>query len=99
MGKVKKLIGVNEDIQCKTVIIIEDIVDTGITAENIINQIKSFKPVEIKIASLFFKPETFTKDFEIDYLGMKIPDYFIVGYGLDYKGIGRNLSDIYKLTD
>jgi len=98
-GTVKRLIGVNEELQGKTIVIVEDIVDTGITTENIIRQLKGYDPDSIKIASLFFKPQSFTKNYKIDYLGMEIPNYFIIGYGLDYKGMGRNLKNIYKLID
>ena len=98
-GTVKRLIGINEDIKDKTVLIVEDIVDTGITADNIIKQLKGYEPEEIKIATLFFKPDSFIKDYKIDYLGIEIPDFFIVGFGLDYKGFGRNLKSIYKLID
>ena len=96
-GKVNKLIGINENLRNKTVIILEDIVDTGITLENIINQINEFEPNEIKIATLFFKSEVYQKKIQIDYIGMKIPDKFIVGYGLDYEGYGRNLEDVYTV--
>lgn len=98
-GKVNKLIGINENLKNKTVIILEDIVDTGITLENIINQINEFEPNEIKIATLFFKSETYQKKIQIDYIGMKIPDKFIVGYGLDYEGYGRNLEDVYTIIN
>ena len=98
-GTVKRLIGVNEELKGKTVVIVEDIVDTGITTENIIRQLKGYDPISIKVASLFFKPQSFTKNYKIDYLGMEIPNEFIIGYGLDYMGMGRNLKNIYKLID
>lgn len=98
-GTVKRLIGINEDLKNKTVVIIEDIVDTGITTENIIKQLKGYEAKEIKIATLFFKPDSFTKNYKIDYSGMEIQNNFIVGFGLDYKGIGRNLKHIYKLIE
>ncbi len=75
----------------------EDIVDTGITIEQILGQLKSFEPASVKVASLLFKPEAYQKDFKIDYIGMEIPNDFIVGYGLDYDGLGRNFADIYTL--
>jgi hypoxanthine phosphoribosyltransferase len=97
-GKVKRLIGINEDIANKTVVIIEDIVDTGITLEQIIKQLKGYDPADIKVATLLFKPEAFQKDIDIDYIGFSIPPEFIIGYGLDYDGLARNLPNIYKLV-
>lgn len=97
-GKVKRLIGINEDIANKTVVIIEDIVDTGITLEQIIKQLKGYDPADIKVATLLFKPEAYQKDFDIDYIGFSIPPDFIIGYGLDYDGLARNLPHIYKLA-
>ena len=96
-GAVRQLIGVNEAIEGRDVIVLEDIVDTGITLEQILGQLKSFEPASVKVASLLFKPEAYQKDLTIDYIGMDIPNDFIVGYGLDYDGLGRNLADIYTL--
>ncbi|PIV58047.1 MAG: hypoxanthine phosphoribosyltransferase [Bacteroidetes bacterium CG02_land_8_20_14_3_00_31_25] len=97
-GVVKSLIGINENIKGKTVVVLEDIIDTGETLENIINQLKSYEPEEIKIATFLFKPLAFTKSFKIDYIGLEVPNDFIVGYGLDYNGFGRNHSEIYSLV-
>ncbi len=97
-GSVRQLIGVNESIEGRDVIVLEDIVDTGITIEQILGQLKSFEPASVKVASLLFKPEAYQKDFKIDYIGMEIPNDFIVGYGLDYDGLGRNFPDIYTLV-
>src|SRR6056297_183479 len=96
-GKVKRLIVINEDIADKTVIIIEDIVDSGLTLEQIIKQLRGYDPADIKVATLLYKPEAYTKDFDIDYVGFSIPPDFIIGYGLDYDGLGRNLPHIYKV--
>ncbi|MCB2194509.1 MAG: hypoxanthine phosphoribosyltransferase [Bacteroidetes bacterium] len=96
-GAVRQLIGVNEAIEGRDVIVLEDIVDTGITLEQILGQLKSFEPASVRVASLLFKPEAYQKDLHIDYIGMEIPNDFIVGYGLDYDGLGRNLPDIYTL--
>lgn len=96
-GTVKRLIGINEDLAGKTVIVLEDIVDTGITIDNIIKQLKGYEPADIKIATLLFKPKAIKTDTKIDYVGMEIPNDFIVGYGLDYDGFGRNLKHIYKI--
>ena len=96
-GKVKRLIGINENIENKTVVILEDIIDTGITMESILKQLRGYEPKSIKIATLLYKPDAFLKDFKIDYIGLSIPNEFIVGYGLDYNGYGRNLKDIYTV--
>lgn len=98
-GSVKQLIGLNEDIEGRTVVILEDIVDTGITIENILEQLKKLNPKEIKIATLLLKPESLQKDVQLDYIGLEIPNDFIVGYGLDYNGHGRNLINIYSVIN
>jgi hypoxanthine phosphoribosyltransferase len=97
-GKVKELIGWNEDITGKTVVVLEDIVDTGYTLERVVGELKLRKAADIKICTLLFKPEAYLKDIPIDYIGFEIPNSFVVGYGLDYDGYGRNLKAIYKLT-
>lgn len=97
-GTVKRLIGINEDIYRKTVVILEDIVDTGITLENIIKQLKGYEPEEIRVATMLFKPGAYTKDLKLDYVGIEIPNDFVLGYGLDYKGYGRNLDDLYRVV-
>jgi hypoxanthine phosphoribosyltransferase len=96
-GKVKSLIGLNESITGRHVIIVEDIIDTGITMENLLHQMAELHPVDVSISTLLFKPKAFQKDFKIHYVGIEIPNDFIVGYGLDYDGFARNLPDIYKL--
>ncbi|HAF28837.1 MAG TPA: hypoxanthine phosphoribosyltransferase [Bacteroidales bacterium] len=98
-GAVRQLIGVNEAIEGRDVIVLEDIVDTGITLEQILGQLKSFEPASVRVATLLFKPEAYLKDLKIDYVGMEIPNDFIIGYGLDYDGLGRNLADIYTLIN
>lgn len=95
---VKKLIGVNEDLTDRTVIILEDIIDTGNTLCEIYDIFRNQPIKELKIATLFFKPDVFKKELHINYFGKNIEDKFIVGYGLDYDGLGRNLKDIYQLT-
>lgn len=97
-GKVKRLIGINENIENKTVVVLEDIIDSGITMDYILKQLRGYEPKEIKIATLLYKPAAFIKDFKIDYVAIEIPNEFIVGYGLDYDGFGRNLKDIYTLV-
>jgi hypoxanthine phosphoribosyltransferase len=96
-GEVKQLIGLNENVKGRTVVILEDIVDTGITIDNILTQLNGMEPAEIKIATLLLKPDALVKKVQLDYIGLEIPNDFIVGYGLDYNGQGRNLIDIYTL--
>lgn len=98
-GTVKRLIGINEDIHNKTVVILEDIVDTGVTLDNIIKQLKGYEPAEIRVATMLFKPESYTKDLKLDYVGIEIPSDFVLGYGLDYQGYGRNLADLYRVVE
>lgn len=98
-GKVKEIIGLNQDIKGRDIIVVEDIVDTGVTMENLLADLQTMKPNSISIATLLFKPASFTKDYKVHYTGFEIPNDFIVGYGLDYDQLGRNLSDIYIITD
>lgn len=98
-GSVKELIGLNEDLTGRTVVVLEDIVDSGITIDKTIEQIKTKNPLEIKIATLLLKPDALRVQVPLDYIGIEIPNDFIVGYGLDYNGRGRNLIDIYKVTE
>ncbi|WP_316636372.1 hypoxanthine phosphoribosyltransferase [uncultured Flavobacterium sp.] len=96
---VKELIGINQDLSGRSVILIEDIVDTGNTVEELKRMFKQQNVKHFKIATLFFKPEAYKKDIKIDYIGIRIPNKFIVGYGLDYNGLGRNLAEVYKLAE
>ena len=96
-GKVTELIGLNDDIAGRTVVIVEDIVDTGKTLECIIDQLNRHKPKQIKIATLLLKPGTFNGNTNLDYVGIEIANDFIVGYGLDYNEQGRNFEGIYKI--
>ncbi len=98
-GKVKQLVGLNEDLEGKTVVILEDIIDTGNTLGEIYKIFEDKGLKKLKIATLFFKPDVFKKDLPIDYIGLSIPDKFIVGYGLDYNGLGRQLPNIYQVTE
>ena len=97
-GNVKQLGGINENLEGRTIVILEDIIDTGNTLEEIYTIFRDKKIKQLKIATLFFKPDVFRKSLPIDYIGLSVPDKFIVGYGLDYNGLGRNLADIYQLT-
>lgn len=96
-GQMKQLIGLNEDLKDRTVVILEDIVDTGYTLETLRAQIMKMAPAEMKVATLLFKPEAYTRDIPIDYAGFEVPNHFLVGYGLDYDGLGRNMEDIFVL--
>jgi len=98
-GNVKQLIGLNQDIKDRHVIIMEDIVDTGITLETIMRQLSGYQPASVKIVTLLFKPDSYEKDIPLDYVGFSIPNDFILGYGLDYDGYGRNTEDIYKIVE
>jgi hypoxanthine phosphoribosyltransferase len=97
-GVVKELIGWNEDLSGLTVVVIEDIIDTGGTIEQIVKELVVRKAGEVKIATCFFKPDVYSEDIEIDYIGFEIPDDFIIGYGLDFNGFGRNLPSVYSLV-
>ena len=96
-NQVTELIGLSQDLTGRTVIVIEDIVDTGHTIEKLKDLFKKQNVKHFKIATLFLKPDAYKKDIKLDYVGIRIPDKFIVGYGLDYDGLGRNLSSVYQL--
>jgi adenylate kinase len=96
---IKHLIGLNENVSGRTVVIIEDIIDTGNTLESIYDIFRNKGVKDLRIATLFHKPEAFNKDLKIDYIGLKIPNKFIVGYGLDYNGLGRDLPEIYQIKN
>ncbi len=96
-GKVKQLLGINEELSGRTIVVLEDIIDTGTTLQKIHEILGEEKLKDFKIVTLFFKPDVFRKELHIDYVSFEIPDYFIVGYGLDYDRLGRNLPDVYKL--
>ena len=95
---VRHLIGIDEDITGKTVVVVEDIVDTGLTLKEVRKYLLNKGAGEVRIATLLFKPEAFRADYPIDYVGMEIPNEFIVGYGLDYNRHGRNFKDIYRIV-
>lgn len=98
-GQVVTAIGLDIDLYNRHVVIIEDIVDTGKTLNAFIPSLKHQQPASLKIAALLHKPEAIVFPLHIDYLGFSIPNKFVVGYGLDYDGLGRNISEIYKLVD
>ncbi len=95
--QVQQWIGLQEDVTDRTVIIIEDIVDTGTTIDTLHELLMAKGCSALHVATLFFKPSAYTKQVAIEYVGMEIPNRFIVGYGLDYKGLGRNLTQVYQL--
>ena len=97
-GTVKEIIGLNESVVGRNVVVVEDIVDTGITMERILSSLKAKGASDIRIATFLQKPDALQKDINVDYVAMKIPNDFIVGYGLDYDGYGRNLKDIYTVV-
>jgi hypoxanthine phosphoribosyltransferase len=96
-NQVKQLIGLNQSLEGRSVVVIEDIVDTGNTVQEIKRILEGHNLKQLKIATLFFKPEAYTKDIMLDYIGFEIPDKFIVGYGLDYNELGRSLPEVYQL--
>lgn len=96
---VRELIGLNEVVKGRTVVILEDIIDTGLTMQRMLEILHQQEAAEVKIATLVFKPGSFSGDYSIDYVGLDIPNDFILGYGLDYDGYGRNLPDIYKIIE
>ncbi len=97
-GHVRQLIGLDENIEGRTVVLVEDIVDTGISMEKVLEYLEDKKIKDLRIATLLFKPRSYKKHFKIDYIGIEIPNDFIIGYGLDYNGQARNLKDIYKIV-
>ena len=98
-GVVKQLIGLKEDIKDRTVVIVEDIIDSGLTMVHLLDLLKEKQPADIKIAALLVKPGNLKVNLDIPYCCFEIPNDFIVGYGLDYDGEGRNLPSIYTVTE
>lgn len=98
-GVIKEVFGINEDISGRTVIIVEDIVESGLTIKRMIETLGTRNPESIHICTLLLKPERLTVPLNIEYVAMEIPNDFIVGYGLDYSQQGRNLRDIYTVVE
>ncbi|WP_116524099.1 adenylate kinase [Seonamhaeicola aphaedonensis] len=96
---IQRLIGLTQDLTGRTVIILEDIIDTGKTLAEVYRIFKNEKVKTLKIATLFYKPEAYKKDFKLHYVGIEIPDKFIVGYGLDYDNLGRDLPEVYQIKE
>lgn len=97
-GTIKEVIGINEDLTNRTVVIVEDIVESGLTIKRMMEQLGTRNPASVKVCTLFFKPEKLTEDLKLDYVAFKIPNDFILGYGLDYDQQGRGLKDLYTLV-
>ena len=97
-SEIHQLIGLTEEVRGRNIIIIEDIVDTGYTLAKLRDQLLNEVPADLKITALLFKPNAFKGCYKIDYCGLEIPNDFIVGYGLDYNGYGRNYPDIYQIS-
>ena len=98
-GKLTQLIGLSDEGRGRHIIILEDIVDTGITIEGIVNDLHKKNPTSIQIATLLHKPDAYAKQLPLQYIGFSIPNQFVVGYGLDYDQLGRNLKDIHVLQE
>ncbi len=98
-GEVAAVIGLEIDIKDRHVILVEDIIDTGNTMHSFLPELEALQPASISLASLLVKREAMEYDIAIDYLGFEIPNHFVIGYGLDYDGLGRNLPGIYQLAE
>ncbi len=98
-GKITELIGLRDSLKGRTVVVVEDIIDTGLTITNVINDVLALDPKEVKIATMFLKPDIYKGALVPDYVGMEVPPEFIIGYGLDIDGLGRNLNSVYKKID
>lgn len=98
-GVVKKMMGLTTDIAGRDVIVVEDIVDTGNTIANLLDDMKAQNPASLKVATLLYKPEALVRDVHPDYVGFEIPKKFIIGFGLDLDGLARNLPDIWQLEE
>lgn len=96
-GKVKEVMGLTDDIEGRTVVVVEDIIDSGLTMQQLLGNLREKNPAEIRVASLLVKPDNLEVELDIAYTCFNIPNDFIVGYGLDYDGFGRNLPAIYTV--
>ncbi|MBQ1953699.1 MAG: hypoxanthine phosphoribosyltransferase [Alistipes sp.] len=98
-GEVKQQLGVDFDIEGRDIIIVEDIIETGHSMNYLLDYLRSKNPASITICTLFFKPDKFLYEYDVDYVALSIGNEFIVGYGLDYNQLGRNLKDIYVIDE
>lgn len=94
-GQVTEVLGLREDVRGRHVVVLEDIVDTGHTMHYLLPQLQAQGPASLEVATLFFKPDSLRHDLNLKYVALRIPNDFVVGYGLDYDGLGRNLPDVY----
>ena len=97
-GTIREMIGLSKSIEGRDVVVIEDIVDTGHTLHYIKEELEKMNPASLALTTLLYKPEAFEHSYALDYVGFEIPNKFIVGYGLDYDGYGRNLKEIYQIV-
>lgn len=97
-GQIKNILGLEQDLSGRHIVILEDIVDSGDTAVFLMDQIRMKNPASVRFATLLYKPEALKHQFVPDYVGFEVPNDFLVGYGLDYDGYGRNYNEIYKLS-
>lgn len=98
-GVIKEVIGLSENISGRTIVVVEDIVDTGCTMQKLLENLGTRSPESIHVCTLLFKPEKLKVPLNVEYVALEIPNDFIVGYGLDYDGFGRNLKDIYTVVE
>jgi len=98
-GKIKEVIGINENLAGRTVIIVEDIVESGQTIKRMVESLGTRNPASVSICTLFFKPAKLAEKLDLDYVAFRIPDDFIIGYGLDYDQQGRELKDVYSIVE
>ncbi|HEX8546222.1 MAG TPA: hypoxanthine phosphoribosyltransferase [Cytophagaceae bacterium] len=98
-GSIKTLFGLSDNLENRNLIIIDDIVDTGNTMDFMVNTLRPSKPASIECVSLLLKPDAYNNKYELKYIGFTIPNDFVVGYGLDYNGYGRNLKDLYHIKN
>ena len=98
-GTIHEVIGINENLSGRTVVIVEDIVESGLTIKRMMEQLGTRNPASVQVCTLFFKPERLKEDLKLDYVAFEIPKDFILGYGLDYDQQGRGLKDLYTLVE
>ncbi len=98
-GNVKEVYGLQEDIEGRTIVIVEDIIDTGCTMAQMLKQLEAKNPKEIYVTTLLLKPDALQQSVQMDYIALSIPNDFIIGFGIDFDGYGRNLPHIYKIKD
>jgi hypoxanthine phosphoribosyltransferase len=96
-GNVKNLLGLDIDLKNRSVIIVEDIIDTGLSMKHLLEMVQKENPKKIAIATLLLKPEALAHPLSVNYIGYEIPNKFVVGYGMDFDGLGRNLPELYQL--